>query len=90
MAMKVEFNIEDSDLEDLAKIKEIRHYINEQIPEISEYGKNTLLNSLNRLIDDLQFMEDEWTLNQRKRIANLLSAHFNLTEAKRGCYDDAD
>ena len=76
--MKFEFEILDSDLEDRRKIIEMRREIVRRIGELSEFGTNTLVSSLERLMQELEYVEDKWVLTQRTRVGNKLSEVLNL------------
>lgn len=84
--MKFEFEILDKDLEDRAIIIEMRAAIEERIQKLSEFSKNNLVNELNALREESEWLENRWVMWQRDRVVNKLSEVLN---ADREMYGDS-
>jgi hypothetical protein len=82
--MKFEFEILDTDLEDRNKIIEMKVEVLRRINQLSEFGQNTMSDSLVRLKNDLEFAENEWLFCQRDRVVNKLSEALNVGRERLG------
>jgi|GEM_PF-3569132 len=82
--MKYEFEILDSDLEDRKRIILMKEEIRKRIDELSQYGQNTMSDSLLRLKRDLEYCENEWLSCQREKVINKLSEVLNVDRVSLG------
>lgn len=75
--MKYEFEILDADLEDRKKIILMKEQLRNWIDALSEFGQNTMFDSINRLRTNLEWCENEWLNCQREKSLNRLSEILN-------------
>lgn len=82
--MKYEFEILDSDLEDRRRVIEMKEDLRRRIDSLSQFGQNTMAESLLRLKKDLEWCETEWLFCQRERAINKLSEVLNVERKDLG------
>lgn len=75
--MKYEFTINDADIEDRKRIIALKEELMRRVQELSQSGQNTMSDSICRLRNDLEYMENEWLFCQRERAINKLSEALN-------------
>ncbi len=76
--MEYTFEVKDEDLEDRKKIIRMKESLIEQIEGLSDFGRNTMISSLNRLVSDIHYCENEWLSCQREMAVNTLSVFLNV------------
>lgn len=69
--MKLEFTIDDCDLEDLRKIREMMAVLKSQHQNLSDYAKNTCVDTYHNIDSLLDDYERDWIDNQTQRLENL-------------------
>jgi hypothetical protein len=82
--MRFEYEVLDSDLEDWKRLLQLENDMAAHLEKLSTPGKELLMDSIDRIEQDVMFLKDEWTLYQRKRVANCLSQFLNLPENGNG------
>ena len=82
--MKFEFEILDADLEDRKKLVEMKEHLKGEIEKLSMFGQNTMSDAIARLMNNLEFAENEWLFCQRNRIVNKLSEVLNVDRSRLG------
>ncbi len=82
--MKFEFEILDEDLEDRKKLVEMKEHLKSEIEKLSKFGQNTMSDAIARLMNNLEFAENEWLFCQRNRIVNKLSEVLNVDRSRLG------
>lgn len=85
--MKLELEILDSDLEDRKVIIEMRSALEERIEKLSEFSRNNLVNEINRLRGQIEWLENGWLKWQRERVLNKFSEAMNIDRQKLGDRD---
>ncbi len=82
--MKIELEILARDLEDRNVIIEMRASLEAKISKLSEYAKNNMINEINRLRGNIEWLENKWVQEQNKRAVNLLSQSLNVGRSDLG------
>lgn len=86
--MKFEFEILEKDLEDRRILEEMRTHLNNLLASLSQYGKNTMIKGIDRIINNIEFAQAEWLLEQKQRVFNLLTTKLNIPKEQWGIDDD--
>lgn len=76
--MKFEFEVFETDLEDRKKIIEMKEELNRRMLDLSKFGQNTMSDSMVRLLNNLEYAENEWLFCQRDKVVNKLSEMLNV------------
>jgi hypothetical protein len=76
--MECTFEVLEADLEDRRKIILMKEELRSRIDGLSDFGRNTMHDSIKRLKSDLEFCEQEWLSAQRERALNRLSEALNI------------
>ena len=82
--MKYDFEKLDSDLEDRKKIILMKEELRKRVDELSQFGQNTMSDSLLRLKENLEWCENEWLACQREKMINRLSEILNIDRKNLG------
>lgn len=82
--MKFEIEIIDRDLKDREILIEMRSVIEERIEKLSEFSRNNLIDHINSLRGQIEWLENAWLKWQRERALNKVSEVLNFNRSRLG------
>ena len=89
--MKFEIEINEDDWKDRQILAHLRQLMLKQFEKLSAFGKNTLNNSPDRILESIEWAENLWIRTQKERVVNLFCEKMNIEVSKfSGFYEEED